>query len=100
MSDAGALARRAGPDVVPGRGAQAVGVFQDVEHDAVAVRKCGARIGARAGVDALGIAEEIAEHVQVMDAHDQQRQPVVLRAQGIQCGMARISMVASTGSPR
>src|SRR5438552_1491646 len=60
---------RAGPNVVPRRGSTAIFVFEDVEVDAVAVRKTRARIRTRAGQDALRRAEPVAERVQMVNAH-------------------------------
>ncbi len=64
------------------------------------MRKCGPRVGTRARENAEGIAEPISKRIEVVDAHHERRERSLLRAQGIQCGMARISIVASTGSPR
>ena len=70
-----AFARRAGPHVVERRAAQTAFVVQDVERDAVLVRELGARISADAAIDALRIAKQEPERVQVVDAHDPQREP-------------------------
>ena len=81
-------------------GPQAVVVFEDVQVDAVLVRELRPRVGAGAGEDAGRVAEPVAERVEVVDAHDPQRDPPLALLHGIQCGMARMSIVASTGSPR
>ena len=67
----------AGPSVVDGDGAQAVGVFENVTGNAVAVRELRTRIGADGAVNPLGIAEPVAERVHVVDGHDTQRDPAL-----------------------
>src|SRR5207244_10350609 len=73
-----AFAGWAGPDVVPRRCPAAVVVFKDVEVDAIRVRKAGTWIRPRAGQNAVGRAEPVAERVEVMDAHNERGQRVEL----------------------
>ena len=58
-----------GPHVVQAGGHQAVLVMIGVLGDAVGVLELGARVGAADAGDALGIAEQVAEDVHMVDAH-------------------------------
>lgn len=73
----GAFECGACPDIVDGGGAEAVFVFEDVGADAVFVFEllCGAGVGADGGVDACGVAEPVAEGVDVVDGHDAEGDP-------------------------
>src|SRR5690606_25416587 len=70
----GAFARGPGPHIVDPDAAHSVRVLEDVEVDAVAMLEGRARIRPAAREHALGVAEEEAERVEVMDAHDPERE--------------------------
>ena len=72
------LAARPGPNVVPRSGAQTILVFHDVETNAVFMRKLRTRILAHAGIDRFRFPEQIAEAVDVVNAHVQQRQAAIV----------------------
>ena len=66
------------PDVIPGRGTKAVSILQNIKHDTIAVLEAGSRVAARTGVHSLRVAKQKPEAIQVMDAHIQQGQPVIV----------------------
>ncbi|TMQ01243.1 MAG: hypothetical protein E6L09_04205 [Verrucomicrobia bacterium] len=67
--------RRTGPGVVDADTTKAVRVFEDVGADAVGVREFGARVSADAAIDSFGLAEPIAEGIEVVNRHDAQGEP-------------------------
>src|SRR5207237_1259204 len=77
-----ALARRSCPHVVPRSGAATTVVFQDVQIDAVPVRKARARIGTRTRQYPVRRAEPVAEGIEVVDPHDKGGQRMQALAPG------------------
>ena len=63
-------------------------------------RKSSARVDADADQNPLRIAEKEAKDVEVMDAHVEQRHPVVLADETLPVGPACMVICATTGSPR
>ena len=76
---AAAPSRGAGPNIVPRGSPQPVLILKNVEANAVLVRKRFRRagVGPHAGKDAGRIAEQKTKRVEMMDAHDPQRDPTL-----------------------
>ena len=83
MSDAPPSRAGPRPRVIPSGGAHAVRVLQDIEHNAVAVGEVQSRVLARACIHKFGIAEKIAERIQMVDAHEGQRHLAVILRPGL-----------------
>ncbi len=67
------------PDIVAAHRPQSAGVFEDVQADAVLVDESRARIRTHAGENSYGIAKPKSECVEMMNAHDPQRDPALPR---------------------
>lgn len=72
-----------GPYVIPSRGSEAVGIFQDVQADTVTMGKLRPWIPSRTDKYAFRITEQVAEGIEMMNAHVQEREAAVVSEPGL-----------------